>query len=172
MHDDANGDPKPLNEASISNLILRCKINAGVNFDDSPNLLCHAFRRRFNTILKLNKESNAPLIERLMGHDMKLDNSYFQPTLDNLFEEYQKGMADLAIDDSERLLIEKNNLDAERTQMESIIQDKKELESRMREYEKNQREMINALNMIKNGQATLVKMDNDHIELKLLQPLN
>ena len=33
-HNDANGNLKPLNEASISNLILRCKINAGVNFDD------------------------------------------------------------------------------------------------------------------------------------------
>lgn len=171
-YSDAGTTPKPLNEASISNLILRCKINAGVNFDDSPNLLCHAFRRRFNTILKLNKDSNGPLIERLMGHDMKLDNSYFQPTLDDLFDEYQKGMADLAIDDSERLLIEKNNLEAERTKIETIIQDKKKLESRMVEYEKNQQEMVNALNMIKNGQATLVKMDNDHIELKLLQPMS
>jgi len=168
-HSDTTGKPKPLNEASISNVILRCKINAGVNFDDSPNLLCHAFRRRFNTILKLNKESNAPLIERLMGHDMKLDNSYFQPTLDNLFEEYQKGMSDLAIDDSERLLIERNAIQAERTKLEVEIQHNKDLESRMADYEKNQLEMIRVMNMIKNGHATLVAMNNEQIEVKLHQ---
>jgi len=168
-HDDANGNPKPLNEASISNIILRCKINAGVNFDDSPNLLCHAFRRRFNTILKLNKESNAPLIERLMGHDMKLDNSYFQPTLDNLFEEYQKGMSDLTIDDSERLLVEREAIQAERTQLEVEIQHNNDLESRMAEYEKNQLEMVRVMKMIQNGHATLVGMDNEQIEVKLTQ---
>jgi len=166
---DAGTTPKPLNEASISNLILRCKINAGVNFDDSPNLLCHAFRRRFNTILKLNKDSNAPLIERLMGHDMKLDNSYFQPTLDDLFDEYQKGMSDLAIEDSERLLIERDVIEAERTQLEVEIQHNKDLESRMVEYEKNQLEMIKVMNMIKNGHAILVGMNNEQIEVKLTQ---
>jgi len=171
-HNDVDGNPKPLNEASISNIILRCKINAGVNFDNSPNLLCHAFRRRFNTILKLNHDSNNSIIERLMGHDMKLDNSYFQPTLDNLLEEYQKGMSDLTIDDSERLLVEREAIQAERTHLELEIQHNKELESRMVNYEKNQREMINALNMIKNGQATLVKMDNDHIELKLITSMS
>jgi len=168
-HNDDNGHPKPLNEASISNIILRCKVNAGVNFDDSPNLLCHAFRRRFNTILKLNPDSNTPLIERLMGHDMKLDNSYFQPTLDNLLEEYQKGMSDLTIDDSERLLVEREAIQAERTQLELEIQHNKELESRMINYEKNQLEMVRVMNMIKNGQATLVGMDDEQIKVKLKQ---
>ena len=169
IHADVHGDPKPLNEKSISNLILRCKINAGVNFDDSPNLLCHAFRRRFNTILKLNPDSNAPLIERLMGHDMKLDNSYFQPTLDNLFEEYQKGMSDLAIDDSERLMAERETIQAERTQLELEIQHNKNLESRMNSYEKNQEEMIRVMNMIKNGSAVLVDMNDEQIKVKLKQ---
>jgi integrase len=166
---DITGNPKPLNEASISNLILRCKINAGVNFDKSPNLLCHAFRRRFNTILKLNQDSTAPLIERLMGHDMQLDNSYFQPTLENLFEEYQKGMSDLAIDDSERLMAEREIIQTERTQLESEIQHNKNLESRMNTYEQNQEEVIHVMNMIKNGDAILVDMANKQIKVKLKQ---
>ena len=164
---DAKVKPKIFSEPSISNLIFRAKTNAGINFDNSPNLLCHAFRRRFNTILKLNKEANNPLIERLMGHDMKLDNSYFQPTLENLFEEYQKGMSDLTIDDSERLLVERVSIEAERTQLEQERQNNKELESRMATYEKNQNEMIHVMNMIKNGDAILIGMNDDEIKIKL-----
>ena len=55
--------PKPFSEKSVSNMILRAKRNAGVDLGDSPNLLCHTFRRRFNTILKLNENANTPLIE-------------------------------------------------------------------------------------------------------------
>ena len=166
-HNDVTGKPKPLNEKSISNLIMRCKINAGVNFDDSPNLLCHAFRRRFNTILKLNKESNGPLIERLMGHDMKLDNSYFQPTLDDLFNEYQKGMSDLTIDDSERLLVERDAMQMELTKLDEEKLHSKELEFRMAKYEQNQEEMLRVMNLIRSGRATLVKSEPNEIHVML-----
>ena len=104
-----------------------------------------------------------------MGHDMKLDNSYFQPTLDDLFNEYQKGMADLAIDDSERLLVERETIQAERSQLEVEIQHNKDLESRMVNYEKNQLEMISVMNMITNGNAILVGMNDEQIEVKLTQ---
>ena len=59
----AMAPPKPFSEKSVSNMILRAKHNAGVDLDDSPNLLVHAFRRRFNTIMKLNENANSPLIE-------------------------------------------------------------------------------------------------------------
>jgi integrase/recombinase XerD len=167
----ANAKPKRISEASISNMILRTKNNAGINFDKSPNLLCHAFRRRFNTILKLNKNANSPLIERLMGHDMKLDNAYFQPTFENLFEEYQKGMSDLTIDDSERLLVERVNIEAERTQVEKERQHNKELETRMINYEETQAKLVEALRMVQNGYA-IEKTVGDSIELRLIKPKN
>ena len=107
-----------LSEKSVSNIISRAKKNSGLDIDDSPNLLCHAFRRRFNTVLKLNREANYSLIERLMGHDMKLDNSYFQPTLDDLFNEYQKGMSDLMIDDKERIMQEKKHIESKKIQLD------------------------------------------------------
>ena len=56
---DATAKEIRLSEASITDIIARAKTNAGINFDNSPNLLCHAFRRRFNTILKLNKNANS-----------------------------------------------------------------------------------------------------------------
>jgi integrase/recombinase XerD len=171
MSSDATVKPKRLSEASVTDIIVRAKINAGINFDNSPNLLCHAFRRRFNTILKLNKEANSPLIERLMGHDMKLDNAYFQPTFEDLFKEYQKGMSDLTIDDSERLLVERVTLEAERTQLEKERQNNKELETRMANYEETQSKLVEALRMVQNGYA-IEKIVGDRIELRLIKPKN
>ena len=109
---------KSISEKTVSNLVHRAKMNSGINLQDSPNMLCHAFRRRFNTILKLNNNSNPVLIEKLMGHDMKLDNSYFQPTLDNLFEEYQKGISNLVIDNAERIIEEKRKVEVKNDELE------------------------------------------------------
>lgn len=160
---------KPISEASISNMILRTKINAGVNFDGAPNLLCHAFRRRFNTILKLNKESNSPLIERLMGHDMKLDNSYFQPTLDDLFAEYQKGMADLTIDDSERLLAERKSIEAQKSEIEVQKQEQRSMKEQMNILAENQAKMNHIMEMIARGDVILVDKNNEKITLDLIK---
>ena len=99
-------------------MIYRAKKNTGVDFDDTPNLLCHAFRRIFNTILKLRGNAKVPIIERLIGYDMKLDNSYFQPTLDDLFNEYQKEIPNLLIDCKERILEEIEIIEKEKSQLE------------------------------------------------------
>lgn len=162
-----NKAKKPMSEYNISNFMIRVKRNACVNFEGTPNLLCHAFRRRWNTIMKMREGSNGPLIERMLGHDMQLDNSYFQPTEDQLFTEYCKGMADLTIDDSERLLVERAKIEAERSQLEKEVQQNRELENRMKQYESNQNEMMRLMNMVKNGYATIEKTDNDEITLKL-----
>ncbi len=166
---DAIIKPKKLSEGSITDIIVRAKINGGINFDNSPNLLCHAFRRRFNTILKLGKESNSPLIERLMGHDMKLDNSYFQPTLDDLFKEYCKGMADLTIDDSERLLAERKAIEEQRTEMEKQKIEQKSIKEQMTILAKNQTKMARIMDMIMKGDVTLLNKDNERITLDLTQ---
>ena len=159
----------PIDESNISSMIQRVKINAGVDLGGDDNLLCHAFRRRFNTILKLTPNSNATIIERLMGHDMKLDNSYFQPTIEQLFEEYQKGMLELTIDDEDRLKVERENLKEELTKLEEEKAHSKELESRMAKYEENQDEMLRVMDMIRSGKATLVKSEPNEIHVKLNQ---
>ena len=134
----------------------------------APNLLCHAFRRRFNTILKMNKESNGPLIERLMGHDMKLDNSYFQPTLEDLFTEYQKGMADLTIDDSERLLAERKSIEAQKSEIEVQKQEQKSMQQEIEIIKDNQVKMNHIMNMIREGKVRIVDNNNEIINLELI----
>jgi integrase/recombinase XerD len=66
---------------------------------------CHGLRKRFGTILKSNRMVNLSLAERLMGHSttIPLDNSYFKPVVEQLFDEYQKAIPELIIHDKYRL---------------------------------------------------------------------
>jgi len=68
-------------------------------------MACHGFRKRFNTILKSNPNININIAEKLMSHSttIPLDNVYFKPAIEQLFEEYQKAIPDLMIDDKYRL---------------------------------------------------------------------
>jgi integrase len=66
---------------------------------------CHGFRKRFDTILKSNYNVNANLAEKIMGHSttIPLDNVYFKPAIEQLFDEYQKAIPELIIDEKFRL---------------------------------------------------------------------
>jgi len=68
----------------------------------------HALRKRFNTIVKMSDNCNVSLAERLMGHSqsVKLDNSYFKPTIEQLFSEYLKALPELMVDEKYKLRIE------------------------------------------------------------------
>lgn len=50
----------------------------------------HGFRKRFNTILKLDNSVNYNIAEKLLGHKNGLDGVYFVPTLEELFAEFNK----------------------------------------------------------------------------------
>lgn len=65
----------------------------------------HAFRKRFDTILKDNSLGNIALKEKMMGHSgvFKLDGTYHVPELRTLFEEFKIHIPNLTIDDNERL---------------------------------------------------------------------
>jgi len=66
---------------------------------------CHGLRKRFDTVLKSNRNVNISLAERLMGHSktIPLDNSYFKPVIEQLFDEYQKSIPELIIDEKYQL---------------------------------------------------------------------
>jgi len=64
--------------------------------------LDHGFRKRFATIIKMDKKISWAVGEKLLGHKAYLDAEYFNPTKENLFAEFQKIISDLTIDDSER----------------------------------------------------------------------
>lgn len=85
-------------------------------------MAAHGFRKRFNTILKNNKEGNIALKEKLMGHRgvFVLDGSYHDPDVKTLFEEFRIHIQNLTIDDSERLRIKNQKLEAELSEKQKL----------------------------------------------------
>jgi integrase len=78
-----------------------------------PVQALHGFRKRFNTILKLNNTVNDNAIEKMMGHTRGLDGTYLQITNDRLFEEFWKGVSDLTIDSTSRDQIKIKELESQ-----------------------------------------------------------
>jgi|APSaa5957512535_1039671.scaffolds.fasta_scaffold14374_6 hypothetical protein len=68
--------------------------------------LMHGFRKRFNTVMKLQNSVNANIAEKIMGHKNGLDGVYFVPTRQQCFKEFVKGISELTIDSRERQKIE------------------------------------------------------------------
>lgn len=64
----------------------------------------HGLRKFFNTTMKLRKDVNLSLAEKLMGHSVSipLDNNYFPASKDELFKEYCKAIPELTINDEAR----------------------------------------------------------------------
>jgi integrase len=105
---------------------------------------CHGYRKRFDTILKSNYNVNINIAEKMMGHSttIPLDNVYFKPAIEQLFDEYQKAIPELVIDDKFRL--------------EQQIKDKDE-----KINELNQKD--NEIDMLKN---TILEIKNNMLELQ------
>ncbi|NDB89208.1 MAG: site-specific integrase, partial [Thaumarchaeota archaeon] len=61
------------------------RVKTGNRYNKAP---VYAFRKRFNTVLKINNSVNSNIAEKLMGHKRGLDGSYLKPTRDQCFEEF------------------------------------------------------------------------------------
>jgi len=85
-----------LNATSIN------KTKRGRRYDIQLN---HGFRKRFNTILKLNSDINSNIAEKIMAHKRGLDGTYLKPTMMECFNEFKKAILELTVDDTERLKI-------------------------------------------------------------------
>jgi len=80
----------------------------GNTYDKS---VVYMFRKRFNTILKINNSVNSNIAEKLMAHKRGLDGTYLQPTREECFAEFVKAIPELTIDQTEkqRVIIEIKN---------------------------------------------------------------
>lgn len=116
----------PISKKMAQMLLMKCiknssgilRTKSGKRYDVQT---AHGFRKRFNTILKLNSSVNPNIAEKLMGHKKGLDGVYLVPTRDECFAEFQKAMTDLTIDDSERLRSRNEKLEAEKSELERKV---------------------------------------------------
>ena len=78
--------PKQLGWNGARSAIYRMVSNSGITRHRTNNRydlqIDHGFRKRFNTILKLDNSVNYNIAEKLMGHKNGLDGVYFTPTLE------------------------------------------------------------------------------------------
>jgi len=110
---------KPMNTNLISSwftkIVNKTSVNRGELINHRYDIqIIYGMRKRFDTILKSNSKININIAEKIMGHSttIPLDNHYFKPTLEVMFDEYQKAIPDLVIDESAKLKLElekKNN---------------------------------------------------------------
>lgn len=92
------------------------RIKTGSRYDKA---LVYGFRKRFNTILKIDSEINSNIAEKLMAHKNGLDGVYFTPTREECFKEFRKAIPELTIDEAEKLKVEVDGLEEDK---ETIVQ--------------------------------------------------
>lgn len=82
--------------------------------------MVYGFRKRFNTILKINNEINSNIAEKLMAHKKGLDGRYLTPTREECFAEFKKAITELTIDDSQRKSIRIEELEDKDSEIENL----------------------------------------------------
>lgn len=127
--------------------LIRTKVS-NTRYDKA---MMYMFRKRFNTILKLNNDVNSNIAEKLMAHKKGLDGTYLQPTREECFTEFVKSIPELLIDSSQR----------KQAQIDKITREKSELEKKepfgeindlKRKYEITNQKLELVLGMIENAQ--------------------
>ena len=89
----------------------------GNRFDKAAT---YGFRKRFNTILKLDININSNITEKLMAHRNGLDGSYLKPTKEQCFAEFLKAVSQLTISDESRDKLKIEKLQKEKTEIEEL----------------------------------------------------
>ncbi len=117
---------RPMSDKSIDQTVGRIVKRARLrekNGNRYDKMLNHGFRKRFETIVKMNKEIPVAVAEKLIGHKayyddrgnhIQQDESYFVPEVEQLFQFFEKVIPDLTIDNSFRKQAEIDKLKQEK----------------------------------------------------------
>jgi len=105
--------------------------------------ITYGIRKRWDTIAKQNPNVNRDIIEKMFGHSSRipLDNGYFKPVLEVMFEEYKKLIPDLVLDESYKLKLELEKKNQKIVELESKSLEIVSLKERLSEIEAH---LINA----------------------------
>ncbi len=120
--------------------------------------LVYMFRKRFNTILKLNGSVNSNIAEKLMAHKKGLDGTYLQPTMEECYAEFVKAIPELTIDDSERLRAKNEQLVKEMAESEKTQKTIKDLDAKLAETTSTLKSAQTVLKIIE-GSRTLKELE-------------
>ena len=110
-----------LSQDSVSRALSKLYKKAGIIREKRRNrfdlAVTYGFRKRFNTILKLNNDVNSNIAEKLMAHKRGLDGTYLQPTREECFTEFLKAVPGLTVDPTEKQKFEIQSLEREKSEL-------------------------------------------------------
>ena len=138
-----------MSEKSVRQMISRVLVIAGVKrtktgfrFDKA---VIYGFRKRFNTILKLDNNINSNIAEKLMSHKRGLDGTYLKPTRDQCFAEFIKAIPELTISDEARDKLKISKLEQQTTSIEEVKSFVSNMQKKMLEQASEQAEKMRIL---------------------------
>ncbi len=135
-----------LSKYSARQMIIDTVVRAGIEKTKTgkryDKAIIYGFRKRFNTILKLNNDVNSNIAEKLMAHKRGLDGTYLQPTKEECFTEFVKAIPELTINSTERQKHKIEILEIEKTELEQQRQQNQNLEQRIEKQEKQIKELF------------------------------
>jgi len=123
----------PMTDKSVDQTVGRIVNRVGLrtkNGNRFDTMLNHGFRKRFETIVKMNKEIPVAVAEKLIGHKayyddrgnhIQLDDNYFVPETEQLFKFFEKVIPELTISDEARLEVANQKLQNEKSELEKRI---------------------------------------------------
>ena len=123
----------PMTDKSVDQTVERIVNRVGLrtkNGNRFDTMLNHGFRKRFETIVKMNKEIPVAVAEKLIGHKayyddrgnhIQLDENYFVPEIEQLFKFFEKVIPELTISDVARLEVANQKLQNEKSELEKRI---------------------------------------------------
>jgi len=134
---------RPMSDKAIDQTVGRIVRRARLrekNGNRYDKMLNHGFRKRFETIVKMNKEIPVAIAERLIGHKayyddrgnhIQLDENYFVPEVEQLFNFFEKVIPGLTIDNSTKKQAEIDKLKQEKKTSQNQSTKINELESKI-----------------------------------------
>ena len=128
--------PKQLKPSGIKSLMERAIkaqevekiLKQGNNHNTREWKGMHGYRKAFNSIL-VKSGVNYAVKEKLMGHDMKLDNNYLKLTEDEMLNEYLK--ADLIFNEEFRLKKKVDELQVKYDRIDKLVARIEDLEKQL-----------------------------------------
>lgn len=95
------------------------KIKSGQRNDKA---VFYGFRKRFNTILKINNDVNSNIAEKLMAHKKGLDGVYLKPTREECFAEFIKAVPQITVSKASKLSLKLAESEADKDEKIKMLQ--------------------------------------------------
>ena len=116
-----NDDVTQLSRNGAISMMVRILASTSINRNKKGRRfdvqLDHGFRKRFNTIMKLESNVNSNIVEKMLGHRNGLDGVYFTPTRQQCFAEFVKAIPQLTVSSVER---QKQEIEAQKQQIDEL----------------------------------------------------